>query len=401
MATTYNNLSYGSSGDEVKKLQQSLVSAGYDVGTAGTDGNFGDDTLNALKKYQTDNGLDANGVADQNTLSKLYGTSSATNVSTDSSVTEKTQRIPSTTYDSSEDVAYQNALQALQQAQQNKPSYAGTYDTALQDTYDQIVNREKFQYDLNSDMLYQQYKDQYVNLGQMAMKDTMGQAAALTGGYGSTYGQMVGQQQYDAYLQQLNEVIPELYGHALDQYNAEGDRMLQQYGMLGDMRDDEYGRYQDALNQYWQNVSYQQGVADDLYNRGMTESEVAYGRQQDAYNNLVNMITTLGYKPTADELANAGMSDEQYKAYYKYYKKLNPSSSGGGGGGGTRRSSEKPDGIDLSESEAAIDADIATMKQNGMSDHEVVGYLSGALQSGQISQNKANELEKKYTKGWI
>ena len=109
----------------------------------------------------------------------------------------------------------------------------------MQDIYNQIVNRDKFKYDLNSDMLYQQYKDQYEILGQLAMMDTMGQAAALTGGYGSTYGQMVGQQQYDAYLQQLNDVVPELYGMALDQYNAESDRLMQQYGMVGDMRDDE------------------------------------------------------------------------------------------------------------------------------------------------------------------
>ena len=44
--------------------------------------------------------------------------------------------------------------------------------------------------------------------GKQAMQDTMGQAAALTGGYGSTYGQAVGQQQYDAYLQNLNDEVP-------------------------------------------------------------------------------------------------------------------------------------------------------------------------------------------------
>ena len=94
-------------------------------------------------------------------------------------------------YDANTNDAYLQALAALQNAQKEVPKYAGTYDTQLQDIYNQIINRDKFKYDINADMLYQQYKDQYVNLGQMAMKDTMGQDAALTGGYGSSYGQSV------------------------------------------------------------------------------------------------------------------------------------------------------------------------------------------------------------------
>ena len=46
------------------------------------------------------------------------------------------------------------------------------------------------------------------------MKDTMGQAAALTGGYGSSYAESSAQQQYDAYLQQLGDIVPELAGKA-------------------------------------------------------------------------------------------------------------------------------------------------------------------------------------------
>ena len=52
---------------------------------------------------------------------------------------------------------------------------------------EQYLNREAFQYDLNADALYQQYQNRYQELGRNAMKDTMGQAAALTGGYGSSY----------------------------------------------------------------------------------------------------------------------------------------------------------------------------------------------------------------------
>ena len=62
--------------------------------------------------------------------------------------------------------------------------------------------------------------------GKLAMRDSMGKAAALTGGYGSTYSQQVGQQTYDAYLKDLSAIIPELYGQAYDQYQDEGDKLL-------------------------------------------------------------------------------------------------------------------------------------------------------------------------------
>ena len=53
---TYNKLSIGSSGEEVRKLQNALMSAGYDVGSSGADGKFGPSTSAAVKKYQKDMG---------------------------------------------------------------------------------------------------------------------------------------------------------------------------------------------------------------------------------------------------------------------------------------------------------------------------------------------------------
>ena len=188
--------------------------------------------------------------------------------SADTPEQKNTANTPGYAYDPSTNDAYQQAIAALQAAQKETPTYPGSYDGQLQELYNQIVNRDKFKYDLNADALYQQYKDQYINQGQLAMMDAMGQAAALTGGYGSSYGQSVGQQTYQQYLKGLNDKIPELYGLALDQYNQEGQQLQNQYAMLGDLRDEEYGRYQDALTEYWRNLDYLQGQADSEYNRG-------------------------------------------------------------------------------------------------------------------------------------
>ena len=110
--------------------------------------------------------------------------------------------------------------------------YQSQYRDQIQGLYDRIANRKDFTYDVNADAMYQQLKDQYVQGGRMAMMDTMGQAQAMTGGYGNSYAQGVGQQAYQGYLQGLNEQVPNLYQMALNRYIQQGDQMLDQYSML-------------------------------------------------------------------------------------------------------------------------------------------------------------------------
>ena len=322
---TYKQLQNGSSGSDVKKLQQSLIDAGYDLGSYGADGIYGNATAAAVRKYQKDNGLQVDGIAGEQTLGKLYATASTTNSPTTTTpttpaATTPVATTPQYTYDPKSDDAYQQALEQLKQLQGQTPTYKGTYDQQIKDMYEKIAGRDKFSYDLNADMLYQQYKDQYTTQGKLAMMDTMGQAAALTGGYGNSYAQNVGQQAYQGYLQQLNDVVPELYGLALDQYNAEGDRMVQQFGMLGDMADTEYGRYQDDLAQYWQNLSFSKEQADDAYNRGFAEWQTNYENQYQA-----------GRDQVADQQWQAEF-DEAKRQYDQAYALQKSASSGSSSG---------------------------------------------------------------------
>ena len=141
-------------------------------------------------------------------------------------------------------------LSAYEKQQPSKWS-GGTYGKSVDAALQKILKRDKFQYDVNGDALYQQYKDRYVQQGKQAMMDTMGQAAALTGGYGNSYAQQVGQQTYQGYLQGLNDKVPELYQLALDRYNQEGTDLMNRYGLLADRSDKEYNRYRDSVSE-WQ-----------------------------------------------------------------------------------------------------------------------------------------------------
>lgn len=257
-------------------------------------------------------------------------------------------------YDPGGNQAYQEALRRMQETEQTRPEYQDSYSQQLKDLYDKIMGREKFQYDAANDPLYQQYRQMYVQQGRQAMADTMGQAAGLTGGYGSTYSQAAGQQQYDAYLQKLNEVVPELYAQARQAYNDEGDRMLQQYQLTGDLRDDEYSRYQDRLSNWWKDLSYQADRADTEYSRGAEnwwnaesagrqDREFAYQQKKDAYSNLVTLIGATGYSPSQQELEAAGMSAAEAAKWQEYYRQQQAAAaaaarySGSGGSGSSGR----------------------------------------------------------------
>lgn len=250
----------GNTGSSVLDLQQKLNRNGYSLDE---DGVFGNNTYNAVLDYQRKNNLAVDGVVGDETWGSLDKVQAAQ---------RSTPQSTYTPYDPGSDKAYQAALKKQQEAENSKPGeYKGAYDQQLKDIYDKIMNREKFSYDLSGDPLWQQYKDQYTQKGRMAMLDTMGQAAALTGGYGSSYGQAVGQQQYNAYMQQLAAVMPELYDRARSAYDAEGNRMLQEYELTGDLARDDYSKYQDAYNRWLAERSYAQGNADTAYDRGYNQ----------------------------------------------------------------------------------------------------------------------------------
>ena len=66
-------LSKGSSGDSVKALQILLIGYGHSCGDSGVDGDFGKATKDAVVKFQSKNGLDADGIVGPMTWAKLLG----------------------------------------------------------------------------------------------------------------------------------------------------------------------------------------------------------------------------------------------------------------------------------------------------------------------------------------
>lgn len=357
MATT---LKYGSQGDEVKKLQQTLGIK--------DDGIFGKQTEAAVKAYQKANGLAEDGIVGKNTWGALNKASTpSTAPSTTPSATPTTPKFEYADYAESDIVKQANNL--LQQQIANKPGeYQSNWQTQLNDTLNKILNREKFSYDLNGDALYQQYKDQYTTQGQMAMMDTMGQAQAMTGGYGNSYAQTVGQQTYQGYLQQLNDRVPELYQLALDQHNQETQNLYNQYGLFADRENQEYGRYQDAVNNW-------NAERDYLTNRYDNERSYDYGKwvdnrtfdygvyaDQKQFDEALRQYNEkMAYQKERDAVA-----DSQWQKQYDISK----NSASGGGGGSAVKEVLKNQGYNVED---------ATDITNMLKDFKDAGDTAGAM----------------------
>lgn len=208
----------------------------------------------------------------------------------------------------------QSAYDSVQSYYKNAPAAykPSAWQGKADDAMNEYLNRGPFQFDVNGDAMYQQLKDQYIQQGNMAMMDTMGQAAAMTGGYGNSYAQNVGQQAYHQQLNQLNNVVPELYAMAQDRYDQEGQDILNRYSLYSDREAQEYEKYQGELanwmsrgqeltdaytaaqKQYADATTYKE-MDDETLDRAL--KRFAEAKDADALQDLWNLYESLGYNP--------------------------------------------------------------------------------------------------------
>lgn len=249
---------YGSRGSDVTELQNKLNANGYKLDV---DGIFGNQTQSAVKDYQQKNGLGVDGIVGTNTWGKLLGSAAAPTPS----ATPTTPKYDTSSWDDSKKgQTASGAYEAAKDAINNYGDFAFSENEWLESIKDDIKNYGEFNYDVNSDALYQQYADQYVRQGKIASADVMGQAAAMTGGYGNSYAASAGNQAYQSYIQQLNDKVPELHQMALDRYNMGKEDLYNQYGMLMNEYEREYGLHSDEYNKLLESL----GIAKDDYYSG-------------------------------------------------------------------------------------------------------------------------------------
>ena len=297
MSTLKSQILAGSRGSQVEELQKALNNHGYGLSV---DGIFGSATEAAVRDFQKKQGLSVDGIVGTNTWGKLFPTTtaSASGTSTEYKTADGFKYNPYSESDAVRDVGQKRA--DAENALSSYGSYAFSNEELYNEIFNKIMNREDFSYDLNGDALYQQYKDRYIQQGKMAMQDTMGQAAALTGGYGSSYASTAGNQAYQGYLQGLNDVIPELQQMAYERYRDEGQDLLNQYAMLSDENTREYGMWKDGYDRAVANLDYYTGLYSD-------ERAFDYGQHIDEQN-----LAYTGHRNAITDAHNQAIFDDTY-----------------------------------------------------------------------------------------
>lgn len=177
---------------------------------------------------------------------------------------------------------YDQKVKDLYSRIENQPKPQSQYDSQVDDLYKQISARNPFSFNADNDALYQQYVDRYMQGGRQAMKDTVGQASALTGGYSNSYAQNVGQQAYDQYLTGLNDEVKDLYQMQMQAYQLEGDRLNNLLGMASGLADRDYARANDEYDRLGNLLGTAATLADSDYNRLFNEAQMRQGLGDDS-----------------------------------------------------------------------------------------------------------------------
>lgn len=328
MASTYTMVAYGSQGDAVRQLQSELNRHGYQLDE---DGVFGKKTRAAVRDYQKKNSLRLDGIAGDETWGSLLASPAPAEETTPAPVARPSAKTAEALarlekgYAPSEDVtaaqAYRDSVAALR-----PDAYDSAYRQRLAALYDEIEGRQAFSYDLETDSAFAQYARLYRQKGRAAMEDTMGQAAALTGGYGSSYAENAGQQAYGQYMQELMALLPQLREQAQAAYDREGQALQTRYDLLDKQEKADYDRWQDGMSDWEKQLSLAQEQYDSVsqQDRRLYETLLAHYRsmaQQEQKLAASGAEVDSGEATAASESLSSTAADSLYRAMGNYLKK--------------------------------------------------------------------------------
>lgn len=197
--------------------------------------------------------------------------------------------------------------------------YKSEYGDRLNKALDTVTN---WKYDPLQDASYKALASVYAAQGNIAAKNSMADAAALNGGYGTSHAVSAAQQARNEYNQQLAQLIPGLESAAYE-------RATGTLSALRDADDTAYGRFRDTeTDKQWKYSQEYQKYRDKV-----SDEQWQFSKEYDAYRDAMSDYqwgTNFNYQVDRDKVA-----DEQWSKEYD----LKKGSSGGGGGGGGGRSS--------------------------------------------------------------
>lgn len=271
-------------------------------------------------------------------------------------------------------------------------------------------------------------KENYTQAGQRAMENTLAQVSARTGGLASSYAGTAAQQQYNQYMEGMNDALLEVEQQAKQNWLADQGLKQANLQLLMAMASQDENSYYNALNakmaaqQYkddladrqWQQQFSQQEYLNQLmyqnWQQGLTEDQWEFEKQQYqnslasedrqyAYETVMGILQT-GQTPSAELLAAAGLSlgDAQLLANYYKQQMMAATYSGGGGrsysGGGS--SGEEDSGATMAQRMEQLFMDAA---MSGMNPQTYISQMYSDY--GLKKEGLDKEYERWYTDGTV
>ena len=193
------------------------------------------------------------------------------------------------------------------------PEWEGSEYERERDAALERAKNMRWNYDPNTDPVWQAYQKQYRREGDRATKEALAQASMRTGGLANSYAVTAASQAGDYYASQLSDKLPELYQDAYNRYLQEFQRQLgisdqyqgfddreysrwaDQQGRNFDLADrynqygeQDYDKYRDRLGQYNTDRNFSYGQYRDAVGDYRYDDETAYNRNYQAQRDAIN-----------------------------------------------------------------------------------------------------------------
>lgn len=234
--------------------------------------------------------------------------------------------------DPTADIGDNYKLSADNVSRWSAPEYESEYLDNINSLMDSLLNREDFNYNPQTDQLYDVYKQAYQREGQRATEDALANAAILSGGMPSTAAVTAATQAGDYYSAQMADIIPQLEQAAYEKYLNDIGLDQSNLSALRALDSDAYSRFADQVNwdymgnrDYIDDLNYvnewNYGLASDAWNRDKYDDETYYNRQMDK----VALMSELG---DYSGLRTLGYTDDEIAALAAAWKRENSSGSG-------------------------------------------------------------------------
>ncbi len=212
------------------------------------------------------------GAPTASTTTSAYGMAGTTSYPTNYKASEKTSsayrnyqnKLADLPDDYEESDYVKDRRDKLTEVENARPTdFTSKYQAQIDDLLNKIYGDKGFNYtaeDLQNDDLYKMYAQQYQQSASRAMRDTMGQAQAASGGYGSTYAQQVGQQAYDQTMSGLNDKVLDFRDRAYQTYLNNQSNRYNQLNAFQTQDNTDYGRYRDTVADWQADRNYYLGA---------------------------------------------------------------------------------------------------------------------------------------------